>query len=168
MSGKRFIVPLLAALAAAAALVAQPATSAGNGVVASATGSGHASGAPVGGELRTFTFTVRKYGGGSVTGQMQVNNHAQDRFSHSTLDCLVVTGNRAYFGGTIDSSNDPTLVGTPFAVEVRDNGEGGGAPPDQITLFWYPIPAGGCANPAWQAFLDGVLFPIDSGNVQVH
>jgi hypothetical protein len=158
----------VAALAAAAAILVQPATGAGNGIVASATGSGQATGVQVGGERRTFTFGARKYANGSVKGHMQVVSRLSDFHVHAALDCLVVSGNKAYMSGTILTSDLPGFVGVGFALAVQDNGEGAGAPTDLMTLFWYVAPPQACSMGIWQAFLDTVLFPLDGGNVQVH
>ena len=90
-----------------------------------------------------------------------------DRRFHMSLDCLVVSGNKAYMSGVVDSSSIPTDVGTSWDFAVVDNGEGANAPTDQITLiynFGHLFP---CSNAAAQASLN-VLFPIESGNVQVH
>ena len=69
-------ITLLAALSVvAAAALAGVGTSAGNGPTASATGAGHST---FGGEKRTFTLTARKYADGSVKGELQLNNRAQE------------------------------------------------------------------------------------------
>ena len=82
---RRFMLLMSAAVVAAA--LAGVATSAGNGIVASATGAGQST---FGGEQRTFTLTARKYADNTVKGELQLNNRAQDRRFHMTLDCLVV------------------------------------------------------------------------------
>jgi len=51
---------------------------------------------------------------------------------------------------------------------VVDNGEGTNDPADQISLIYNFGPAFPCSNPLAQASLNGGLFPIESGNVQVH
>jgi hypothetical protein len=168
MKRKVFALPAaLAVLAAAAVVLVQPATSASNKIVASATGSGHLT---TGGQLRTFSFSARKYDDGTVKGEMQVNNREQGVVTHHAISCLVVNGNRAYLGTTIDSSSAAGLVGVQTIVEVRDNGEGAAAPADQSTLFWYGtgVSAASCADAGWQAFLDSVLLTVEHGNVQVH
>jgi hypothetical protein len=168
MKCKLFAGPaVLAVLAVAAVMLVQPATSSSNKIVASATGSGHLT---TGGELRTFSFSAHKYADGTVTGEMQVNNRQQGTVTHHKISCLVVSGNKAYAGTTIDSSSDAGFVGVQSIFEVRDNGEGKNAPADQATLFWYGggITAASCANAGWQAFLDSVLLTVEHGNVQVH
>jgi hypothetical protein len=147
-----------------AAAAAGIGTSAGNGVVNSATGSGQTT---FGGEQRTFTLTDRLYSDGTASGELQLDNRAQGRKFHMTLDCLVVSGNRAYASGTVDRSTIASDVGTEWDVEVVDNGEGANAPPDQISLVTIFFPQLPCTNPFVQAYLDTVTFPIESGNIQV-
>ena len=85
-----------------------------------------------------------------------------------TLDCLVVSGNKAWASGIFDSSSIASDVGTMWDVEVVDNGEGANAPPDKITLVYIFSPVQlPCSNGAVQAILDPLTFPIESGNIQV-
>jgi hypothetical protein len=161
MSRTLLAVPVLAALAAVAVL-AQPATSASNKVVASATGGAHVTFAD---ELRTFAVTARDYSDGTTKGQVQINNRDQDRRAHLAIDCLVVSGSTAYMSGTIDRSDDPTLVGLPAALAVRDNGEGDVAPRDEVTLAWPGETP--CTDLGVQAFLNALFFAVEGGNIQV-
>ena len=160
------IITLGAALLVLVASVATGVGTAGsNGLVASATGAGQAT---VGDEQRTFAFTARKYADGSVKGELQVNNRSLDRRSHMTLDCLVVSGNKSYMSGVIDKSTNTADVGTYWDVEVVDNGEGANDPADQISLIYNFGTAFPCTHPGAQAALNASLFPIESGNIQVH
>jgi hypothetical protein len=148
-----------------AAAAAGVGTSAGNGIVSSATGSGQST---FGGEQRTFTLTDRLYSDGTAAGELQLDNRAQGRKFHMTLDCLVVSGNKAWASGTVDRSTIASDVGTEWDVEVVDNGEGANAPPDRISLVSIFSPTQlPCTNPAVQAILDTLTFPIESGNIQV-
>jgi hypothetical protein len=155
-------VPVLAALAAMAVVLVQPATSASNKVVASATGGAHSTFAD---ELRTFAVTARDYSDGTTKGEVQINNRDQDRHAHLVIDCLVVSGNTAYMSGTFDHSDDSTLVGLPAALAVRDNGQGAAAPPDEVTLAWPGVTP--CTDLGVQAFLDALFFAVEGGNIQV-
>jgi hypothetical protein len=155
-------VPVLAALAAVAVVLAQPATSASNKVVASAAGGAHVTFA---GELRTFAVAAMDYSDGTTKGEVQINNRDQDRHAHLVIDCLVVSGNTAYMSGTFDHSDDPTLVGLPAALAVRDNGEGDAAPPDEVTLAWPGFTP--CTDLGVRAFLDASFFAVEGGNIQV-
>ena len=161
---RRFMLFTALAVAATAAL-AGIGTSASNGIVHSATGSGQST---FGGEQRTFTFTDRLYSDGTAKGELQLNNRAQGRKFHMTLDCLVVSGNKAWASGIVDRSTIPSDVGTMWDVEVVDNGAGKNDPPDRISLvsIFSPVTLP-CTNPAVQAILDTLTFPIEGGNVSV-
>lgn len=151
---RRAFLPLL--LASTLAPVAAQA-----GQQALATGSGHIT---VNGELRTFAFAAHRDSGGVTLGELQLNNRALDSKTHGTLNCLVVNGNRATMSGVVDTStNFP--AGTPIWVEVVDNGEGGAAAADQITLVaLFPGGAGvPCTVPSILPAQD-----IERGNIQVH
>ena len=115
----------LTLLSIIALLAAAPIFGHGEGVVHSATGSGHMQ---LGGELRTFSFSAVERNDGSVTGQAQLQARLVDSTSHVEIDCLNVVGNVAIVSGTLDS-------GITGAFAVEDNGEGGNAPPDRITLL---------------------------------
>jgi hypothetical protein len=161
----RVALVFLVTAAAIATAVAGSAMASSNAVVASTTGAGTST---FGGELRTFSFSARKYSDGSVRGQAQLVNRAQDRVFHMKLDCLVASGNAAYVSGTVTHSSIPSDVGTIWDFKVVDNGEGANASPDQLTLAYIFSPQLPCTNGFVQSFLDGALFPIDHGNIQVH
>lgn len=141
------------ALIAAAPILAQ-----GDGVVHSATGSGHLE---LGGELRTFSFSSVEQNDGAVTGQAQLQARLVDSTTHVEIDCLNVVGNIAIVSGTLDS-------GITGAFAVEDNGEGGNAPPDRITLLnTGPFFTPGICMVLTPAVVAPFLLPIDEGNVQV-
>jgi hypothetical protein len=125
------IMALAASIAVAAAVVA-PATPAANGVVASATGSGHMIRH---GFNRTFSFTARKYADGTVKGQLQLNSREFDVHIHMNIDCLRIEGNTAHMSGRITHTSNPdeAVVGELNRLVVQDNGEGKNAPPDMIS-----------------------------------
>jgi hypothetical protein len=150
---------------AGAAALAGAVLAGGNGIVASATGSGQST---FGGEQRTFTFTASMSADGTVDGQAQLDNRAQGRRFHMSLNCLVVSGNKAWVGGVVTDSTIPGDVGATWDFEVVDNGEGSKAPPDQISLVTIFSPQLPCTDSFVQSYLDANTFPIDSGNVQVH
>jgi hypothetical protein len=56
---------------------------------------------------------------------------------HIKIDCLRVVGNVAHMSGRITrvSNPDEGEVGELNRVEVRDNGEGSNAPPDQVSTI---------------------------------
>ena len=145
-------------------VLAQPATTAPNPVVASATGSGHMVRA---GFFRTFTFAAQKYADGTSTGQLELRSPQFDVVIHLRIDCLLVDGNEAHMSGliTFTSNPDEAFVGELNRVAVRDNGEGPGAEPDLVS----GIPANP-RNENPDTCEDRSLTPdrvVQSGNVRV-
>jgi hypothetical protein len=45
------------------------------------------------GELRTFTFSARKFADNTVTGEFQIIARQVDRVTHGRVTCLTVMGN---------------------------------------------------------------------------
>ena len=149
------------AVTAVAAISAQAVTATPNGVVSSATGSGHITS---GGQNRTFAFGAQERADGSVTGQAQVISRALDTVAHMEIDCLRVVGNVAHMSGVITRSNNPAevAVGEMRRFVVMDNGEGSDSPPDQIST----IPR----NPNGETCENSTLTPdrtVERGNLQV-
>src|SRR5215218_7337658 len=149
-----------------AGLLAQPAPAAPSPVVGSATGSGHM--VRPDGTFRSFSFSARKYADGTSKGALQLNSRSVDVVVHIKIDCLRVVGNVAHMSGRITrvSKPDEGEVGELNRVEVRDNGEGGNAPPDQISTI--PANPGDadpttCVDPPTNA----TIRTVQRGNVQV-
>lgn len=111
---------------------------------------------------RTFTFNVAAAPAGGVTGQAQVINRETGAVAHATLTCLVISGDIAYVGGTIDSSNRAGLIGAPMVFAVQDNG---GVAADEITGL--SVGSADCTDPGNQSDLQIGLFPVDRGGVFV-
>lgn len=135
------------------------------GVVASATGSGHFS-TPAYPRGRRFAFSAVRQADGSVKGQYELMT-ANGLQIHGEVTCITVVGNTARIGG-IATNSETGWDGSPTWFTVVDNGEGNGAP-DQISLLSANL------NPAVRADLrhcdSGVqrfMRPIERGNVQVH
>jgi hypothetical protein len=150
---------VFALLSTIALLVAAPIFAQGDGVVHSATGSGHM---VLGSGLRTFSFSAVERSDGGVTGQAQLVNRATGASGHLEVDCLNVVGNLAIVSGTTETSRIAI-----FAAE--DNGEGADASPDRITLVITndpEFPPGVCEL-APRADVEPFLMPIEEGNVQV-
>jgi hypothetical protein len=136
---------------------------AGNGVVASATGSGVRSGS-----IRHFQFNAVQKADGSMSGQFNLTNEGKDNFSaHGEILCLRTDGNRAWVGHRITQSSFDPYVGTEGGFYVEDNGEGKGSD-DQLSFTWV----GGAPGLAQQTCdgLTSIEFTassIDGGNIQV-
>jgi hypothetical protein len=145
-------------------LLATPAPAEPNGIVASATGSGHM---VRNGFFRTFTFSARKYSDGTSSGELQLRSPEFDVVVHLRIDCLRVVGNRAHMSGRITrtSNTDEAFVGELNRLVVEDNGEGPSSPPDMVS----GIPANpGNANP--ETCETNTLVPnrvVQRGNIQV-
>ena len=119
-------------------------------------------------EVQPFTFTARVFEDGSVAGSYlyRTVDDGVPFFASGPLTCAVIAADRGWFGGTIESSSEPSLEGLDMWFQVQDNGEGAGAPPDMSTL----IGAGGPGTA--QEYCDEappVRFPflIEAGNIQI-
>lgn len=140
----------------------------GNGVVASATGSGVRvllDGEP---SIRHFQFNATTKADGSVSGQYNLTFEGPGNgFSHGRVVCMRVEGNRAWIGTVVTRHPDPFRVGRESGVFVEDNGEGTGTP-DRLSLIF----SGAAAGTA-QAVCDGTTglestaVDIAQGNIQV-
>lgn len=160
---------VLAAIGAALCAVAGAGAA---GLGGSATGGSHLVAHNVFGlqtlELQDFGFNAKNKQGGQADGWFTYRD-VEDGTPFSTdgpVTCLTVIGSDAWIGGTIDKSNDPTVVGLGAWWHVTDNGEGAGAQPDITTFLGI-----GSLDDA-QAFCDNHPpyrhpFEIQGGNIQV-
>lgn len=154
---------LIATLLAIGAGMSAGTAIAGNGIVASATGSGHIT---IGTELRTFSFTAETDSNNNSRGQAELFNRNSGTRLHMAVNCLNVAGNVATMSGTVTQDNlSGAFVGDPVWFQVVDNGEGAGAPPDLISLVYifFGPPGVPCTSPLVPASI-----PIQGGNIQVH
>jgi hypothetical protein len=123
-------------------------------VIQSVTGNGSVHGA------RTYTVSVHKLAGGTVTGWFHVRHRGKGgTHIRVAVDCLHVNGNRAWAGGVIVEAANPANIGLRYSFRVIDNGEGGGAPPDEINSQWTGLD---CTS-EW----DSATRPLTIGNLQV-
>ena len=137
----------------------------GNGVTSQATGSGVRAG-----RIGHLQFSAIAMADGSVSGQYNLTFEGSGNFRlQAEVTCLRVVGNQAWIGGVIKSSTNPARVGREGGFVVEDNGDGGGAPPDRVSLMFVNLdPGGAAAVCAGDTGIDRTLRDIDSGNVQVH
>lgn len=85
---------------------------------------------------------------------------------HADVTCFTIVGNKARVGGIITNS-DPQFEGLLIIWTVEDNGEGNNAPaPDRASQIVAGNPAFHCA--VGDPFTSNVLFPLETGNVQIH
>jgi len=170
----------------------------GNGVVLSASGSGHRDGALMGGNpndtgWRTFSFTAEKRANGVTTRHVQLLRHGAQR-QNGRVFCMADLGDGAILIGAegtqrIPENQPPNPLagfGVPDAVRpdnhgiffvVKDNGEGATASaPDQFTGLvstTVGFVAGGCAlGPNHPLIgnlpLDQFFNDVEAGNIQVN
>jgi hypothetical protein len=162
----RFAIAAVAVVLMVIGAAVATARAASQAVVASATGSGHM--VRPDGTFRSFSFSARRYADGTSTGELELNSRSFEVVVHIKIDCLRVVGNVAHMSGRITrvSNPDEGEVGELDRVEVRDNGEGGNAPPDEVST----IPANpGDADPTTcvDAPTNATIRTVQRGNVQV-
>lgn len=120
-------------------------------------------------EVQPFTFTAQVHEDGRVSGQYlyRTVDDGVPFLARGPLTCAVIEGNRAWLGGLIEKSSDPSLEGLEMWFQVADNGEpGADESPDMTTL----IGAGGPGTA--QDYCDRApepTFPffLEHGNIQV-
>jgi hypothetical protein len=161
---------LAAVLVLAATIGVAAATAGGNGP--SATGGSHLVAHDVFGldtlELQNFGFNAKLKTDGGADGWFDYRDVEDGApfTANGPVTCLTVIGNDAWVGATIESSNDPTVVGLGAWWHVTDSGEGAGAPPDLTTFLGVgtlAATADFCAShPAYR-----FPFAIEGGNIQV-
>lgn len=84
-----------------------------------------------------FTLEAKQLADGSVSGQYTDEfGHANGGF-HAVVDCLYVSGNKAWIGAIVTSGT--WNLGGRVVTEVVDNGTSAKDPPDQIT-YSYSAP----------------------------
>jgi hypothetical protein len=148
------------------ALLSAPGAAGNNGVLASATGSGHIS--TLGGN-RTFAFSATDHGD-AVHGRLEINFHPGETspiphiIVNAPIDCLRVIGNVAIMSGVTNHTNFPPFENVRGIIAVQDNGEGSSAPPDLIS--------GAIIVPATSPLDCNTVtplanLPVEHGNVQV-
>jgi hypothetical protein len=99
-------------------------------VIQSVTGNGHVVGGAVD---RTVTFSIHKRADGTVDGWYHSEARGPGGASIKVrIECLHVVGNQAWAAGTVVSAVSPDNIGRPYSLRFVDNGEGGGASPDEI------------------------------------
>jgi hypothetical protein len=121
-----------------------------------------------GGKKSTFVFNAIKLPNGSVQGHLVYQVRCCDTIIQMDIDCLKIVGNKAIMSGVVKKvgGNPPfyVFVGAQAVFQVQDNGEGGDAPPDQISDLEFR-PNGASCNDLHHP-PPGVYLDID-GNIQV-
>ena len=115
----------------------------------------------IGGELRSLSFSAVRQKDGTVTGQAELNNRAQELKMHVEVNCLHVNGNIATLSGPITESTLPSVVGRTAVFRVVDNGQGANDPRDLSSLV--KLTSVPCEDPG----VTLALYAVDSGDIQV-
>lgn len=166
-------------ITAEAGTLAEVATLSASGVSGAASGSGHVLfdfGVPLpyGISLRKFGFSAIRLQDGTVTGQWEVV--VGSPILHGTIDCLVIApgGQSARISGLVTYAKFTTFqVGTAFALELFDNGNGASGTPDvttQLLAFRNAAPGVGlqfCLDGTIPAGADLQPLPMDHGNFSI-
>ena len=122
-------------------------------------------GIPIAGEgFRHFTFHAREKSNGTVQGSGVLTYIGGVRKLSFDIDCLNINGNVAIMSGVITRDNQfPANEGVLCWFKVVDNGEGAGADPDEISLFFSGT------DPAVFTCINyqQIIYPIEGGNIQV-
>jgi hypothetical protein len=143
------------------------AVNAGETTARAVTGSGHYTSSA--GFWRTFSFQVRRQADGSVRGRFQLVGHRQPAVRlHGSLTCFSVLGNEAWIGGIYEKATNQNLIGTGFGFYVKDNGQGSGADPDLMHRHVRGQGPEDWCSTMWDVSDSPYLFPIESGNVEIH
>lgn len=112
----------------------------------------NARGSPASGE---FNFQGRIFGAGVHI--------------HGNILCYSVSGRKARVGGVIDNSDQPALIGQEAFWVVEDNGEGSGGERDRVSVYTSSsVPGSAQAYCGAPAAIAEDMYPIETGNVQVH
>jgi hypothetical protein len=93
-----------------------------------------------------LAFSAVQHADGTVTGQAQVSvRDGNDLLfiSHVQIDCMhFLDDNTVILSGITVQDSDPEYVGSTAAFVVRDNGQGKGATPDQLSYVYYSLDLG--------------------------
>ncbi len=95
------------------------------------------------GTLRTFSFHTREFRNGDVEGSFELKNRLLGVRAHAAIDCLPIEGSEAFLSGVltqVDGIEGP-FVGDEIWFRIKDNGEGRGDPPDEISLVIVELPS---------------------------
>ena len=135
------LIMLAAAALAAVALVAGGGTAAVSGkrLVGSAHGTSHWTILDMFGlqrvEVGPFTFHAKLYSDGALYGRYSFRDWEDGTVFTiaGRITCATFRGNRAWFGGVVERTNDPSIAGFEMWFQVADNESSGGA--DVSTLL---------------------------------
>ena len=117
--------------------------------------------------MESYGFTASIDADGNVRGQAVWQFRPQEARFHGVFTCLHVDGAEAWLGGELTKVDVEGFPPLPiyFVWQVRDNGEGRNAPPDQVSALLLSL------NPDFPetCLLEPILplSELDNGNVKV-
>lgn len=122
------------------------------------------------GSLRTFSFNAREFkNGDEIRGSFELKNRQVGVRAHADLDCLRIEGNEAFLSGVLTQVNgvEGSFIGDEVWFHVKDNGEGRGDPPDQISLVIVDLDEPPSVTSCDEQMDELELQNIIGGNVQI-
>lgn len=118
------------------------------------------------GEISTIVFNAVKKSDGSVTGHLVYHDRAEDVTFEADINCVTIDGNQARLTGILTKTFGPNAdqsipVGSMVTFFVMDNGEGNGAPPDQVSNLYYTT------NVLCNVMRPDLIYIPINGNIQI-
>jgi hypothetical protein len=129
-----------------------------------------------------LAFSAHQKADGSVTGQGQLSFRADGTTesisfrSHFRIDCMhFLDDNTVILGGVVTYDSVPEFIGDKIVFVLRDNGQGKGGAPDEISVVYYSLDLGweiDCEVGAdliesGEVDVEDLLFPIEGGDIQI-
>jgi len=143
----------------------------GNPVVESVTGSGSRTVTEQEGDWRTFSFTARRYADGTVAGEWErirrPDGNAADTKSRGVVTCFTIVDNEVWLGGYATRGMYSDFPFKEVRWRVKDNGQGQGSAPDQISLQGIGQPLGSAAGFCHNRPTGLALHDIEAGNIEI-
>jgi hypothetical protein len=139
-------------------------------VVESVTGSGSRAVTEQEGDWRTFSFTARRHADGTVDGEwarIRRRSGRADEKSRGIVSCFTIVGDEVWLGGYTTRGLHSEPPRNAVGWRVKDNGEGGGSTPDQISLQYTNRGLGFSAWYCAERPDDPELHDIESGNIRI-
>jgi hypothetical protein len=111
-----------------------------------------------------FSITAVEHSDGTVTGEWSDQFGQGQGGIHAQVNCLSISGNKAWISGIITSGtvNGFDVTGFPVITEVEDNGKSANDPPDQISFSFVGVATPCTAQPPLP------LSPMTDGQVTVN
>lgn len=110
-----------------------------------------------------YGFTARVDAFGNASGEVHADFSSPDVTIQGVVECLSVVGTEAWIGVRFTKTDLAGIpVGSRWIFKVKDNGQGKGSPPDQMSYF-FGWAGGSCANPG----INAAMLDWAAGNITV-